>query len=194
MWKESSQLSPRIAHLINNIPVTSESNVPGVTWTDKSTEFAAALYYLMSTKLSALHFPLQAQTPTSTLWKFCQPKSVNLVNKDLMRPISQTFAGENNPCRGWDGFAIHVDSTNYLLVYWLQKIKKKKTPWVCKSGGARWLTDRQQTTTRPWSSDSNDSSFQCSKQWASLAQDAKLCLWLEKDNNLLGQEEVSKRM
>lgn len=54
-----------------------------------------------------------------------------------MSPISQNFAGENNPCRGWDGFAIHVDSTNYLLVYWLQKIKKKKTPWVCKSGGAR---------------------------------------------------------
>lgn len=36
--------------------------------------------------------------------------------------------------------------------------------------------------------------FSAASNGASLAQDAKLCLWLEKDNNLLGQEEVSKRM
>lgn len=36
--------------------------------------------------------------------------------------------------------------------------------------------------------------FSAASNGASLTQDAKLCLWLEKDNNLLDQEEVSKRM
>lgn len=83
------------------------------------------------------------------------------------------------------------------IIYWYigyRKLRRRKHPGSARVG----VQDDLQTDNRQLldlgAVIAMIQAFSAASNGASLAQDAKLCLWLEKDNNLLGQEEVSKRM